>query len=59
MSARVHVDPRHAGEVLVQPEPGTKPRALGPWQAYDFSKLQGDGALAVAPVRTVGVMVRE
>ncbi len=28
-------------------QPG-KPRALGPWQAYDFPKLQGDGALAVA-----------
>ncbi|MDY7232241.1 VIT domain-containing protein [Hyalangium rubrum] len=48
VSARVHVDPRHTAEVLVQPEPGPQPRALGPWQAYDFSKLQGDGALAVA-----------
>jgi tetratricopeptide (TPR) repeat protein len=48
VSARVHVDPRHAGEVLVQPEQSSKPRALGAWQAYDFSKLQGDGALAVA-----------
>jgi tetratricopeptide (TPR) repeat protein len=48
VSARVHVDPLHAGQVLVQPEQATKPRALGPWQAYDFAKLQGDGALAVA-----------
>ncbi|MDY7231660.1 VIT domain-containing protein [Hyalangium rubrum] len=48
VSARVHVDPRHTTEVLVQPEPGTQARALGPWQAYDFSKLEGDGALAVA-----------
>ncbi len=48
MSARVHVDPRHADQVLVQPEQPGKPRALGPWQAYDFAKLQGDGALAVA-----------
>ncbi|HLL02589.1 MAG TPA: VIT domain-containing protein [Myxococcaceae bacterium] len=48
VSARVHVDPRHAGEVLVQPEQAARPRALGPWQAYDFSRLQGDGALAVA-----------
>ncbi len=48
VSARVHVDPRHVGEVTVQPSPGGKPRALGPWQAYDFPKLQGDGALSVA-----------
>ncbi len=48
VSARVHVDPRHASEVTVQPTPEGKPRALGAWQAYDFPKLQGDGALAVA-----------
>jgi hypothetical protein len=30
VSARVHVDPRHVGEVSVQPAPGAKPRALGP-----------------------------
>ena len=50
VSARVHVDPRHVGEVTVQPAPGGKPRAMGPWQAYDFPKLQGDGALSVALV---------
>jgi tetratricopeptide (TPR) repeat protein len=48
VSARVHVDPRHVGEVTVQPSAAGKPRALGPWQAYDFPKLQGDGALSVA-----------
>jgi tetratricopeptide (TPR) repeat protein len=48
VSARVHVDPRHTQEVLVQPEPDGKPRKLGPWQAYDFPRLQGDGALGVA-----------
>jgi tetratricopeptide (TPR) repeat protein len=47
VSARVHVDPLYAGQVLVQPEQA-KPRTLGPWQTYDFAKLQGDGALAVA-----------
>ncbi|MBZ4416850.1 VIT domain-containing protein [Myxococcus sp. RHSTA-1-4] len=48
VSARLHVDPRHAGEVKVQPEPAAAPRTLGPWRAYDFPKLQGDGALAAA-----------
>jgi tetratricopeptide (TPR) repeat protein len=48
VSARLHVDPRHAGEVTVQPEPAAAPRALGPWRAYDFPKLKGDGALAAA-----------
>jgi tetratricopeptide (TPR) repeat protein len=48
VSARVHVDPRHTTAVTVQPASGTKPRTLGEWQAYDFSKLQGDGALEVA-----------
>ncbi|WP_371876575.1 VIT domain-containing protein [Pyxidicoccus fallax] len=47
VSARLHVDPRHAGEVTVQPEPAA-PRALGSWRAYDFPKLRGDGALAAA-----------
>ncbi|HYI00830.1 VIT domain-containing protein [Hyalangium sp.] len=48
VSARVHVDPRHVGEVSLQPAPGAKPRALGEWQMHDLPKLQGDGALSVA-----------
>lgn len=48
VSARVHVDPRQVGEVSVQPAPEGKPRKLGPWQAQDLSKLQGDGTLEVA-----------
>ncbi|WP_224363833.1 VIT domain-containing protein [Hyalangium versicolor] len=48
VSARVHVDPRHVGVVTVQPASASQPRAQGPWQVYDFSKLQGDGALDVA-----------
>jgi tetratricopeptide (TPR) repeat protein len=47
VSARVHVDPRHAGEVVVGPETG-KPLTLGTWQAWDWPKLKGDGALDVA-----------
>lgn len=48
ITARVHVDPRQAPEVTVQPEPGAKARKVGDWQVYDFPKLTGDGALAVA-----------
>jgi len=48
VSARVHVDPRHVGELSVQPTPEGKSRALGPWQTHDLPKLQGDGTLAVA-----------
>ncbi|RKH60839.1 VIT domain-containing protein, partial [Corallococcus aberystwythensis] len=48
VSARVHVDPRQAPEVAVQPEPGAKARTVGTWQVYDFPKLAGDGALGVA-----------
>jgi tetratricopeptide (TPR) repeat protein len=48
VSARLHVDPRHAGEVRVQPETAAAPRTLGPWRTYDFPKLRGDGALAAA-----------
>ncbi|HEX8825224.1 MAG TPA: VIT domain-containing protein, partial [Archangium sp.] len=47
VSARVHVDPSHAGEVTVGPEEGT-PRTLGSWRTWDWRKLQGDGALEVA-----------
>ncbi|WNG54477.1 DUF2135 domain-containing protein [Archangium gephyra] len=47
VSARVHVDPKHAGEVVVGPQTG-KPLTLGTWQAWDWSKLQGDGVLDVA-----------
>jgi predicted small secreted protein len=47
VSARLHVDPRQADSVTVQPE-GASPRTLGPWRTYDFAKLQGDGALAAA-----------
>ena len=48
ITARVHVDPRHAPEVTVQPDAGAKARKVGAWQVYDFPKLTGDGALAVA-----------
>ncbi|MFL5354250.1 VIT domain-containing protein [Archangium sp.] len=47
VSARVHVDPRLAGEVTVGPEAGA-PRMLGTWRTWDWPKLQGDGALDVA-----------
>ncbi|WP_257454722.1 VIT domain-containing protein [Archangium lipolyticum] len=47
VSARVHVDPRHAGEVTVGPEAG-QPRTLGAWRAWDWPQLKGDGALEVA-----------
>jgi tetratricopeptide (TPR) repeat protein len=47
VSARVHVDPRHAGEVTVGREEG-KPSTVGTWKAWDWRKLQGDGALDVA-----------
>ncbi|MFY0563717.1 VIT domain-containing protein [Archangium lansingense] len=47
VSARVHVDPKHAGEMVVSPET-SKPLTLGTWQAWDWPKLQGDGALDVA-----------
>ncbi|MCP3140292.1 VIT domain-containing protein [Pyxidicoccus xibeiensis] len=48
VSARIHVDPDQAKDITVQPEAGTAPRTLGPWRAYDFTKLKGDGALDVA-----------
>jgi tetratricopeptide (TPR) repeat protein len=48
VSARVHVDPLHAGEVSIQPAQDTPPRRLGTWQAYDFPELKGDGVLSVA-----------
>ncbi|RKI73632.1 DUF2135 domain-containing protein [Corallococcus sp. AB049A] len=48
VSARVHVDPRQALEVAVQPEMGAKGRKVDAWQVYDFAKLTGDGALGVA-----------
>ncbi|QSQ24210.1 DUF2135 domain-containing protein [Pyxidicoccus parkwayensis] len=47
VSARLHVDPRQADTVTVQPE-AAAPRTLGPWKTYDFPKLQGDGALSAA-----------
>jgi tetratricopeptide (TPR) repeat protein len=47
VAARVHVDPRHAGEVTVGPE-AAQPSTLGAWRAWDWKKLQGDGALEVA-----------
>ncbi|NRD52961.1 DUF2135 domain-containing protein [Corallococcus exiguus] len=48
VTARVHVDPRQASEITVQPEPGAKGRKVEAWQVYDFPKLAGDGALGVA-----------
>ncbi|RKG95892.1 DUF2135 domain-containing protein [Corallococcus sp. CA053C] len=48
ITARVHVDPRQTPEVTVQPDAGAKARKVGAWQVYDFPKLTGDGALAVA-----------
>ncbi|MDC0709299.1 DUF2135 domain-containing protein [Stigmatella sp. ncwal1] len=48
VSARVHVDPRHADKVNLQPGQDLRPRPLGDWQAYDFPELKGDGALSVA-----------
>lgn len=48
VSARVHIDPRQAVEVAVQPETGAKARKVDAWEVYDFPKLTGDGALGVA-----------
>ncbi|NOK20615.1 DUF2135 domain-containing protein [Corallococcus carmarthensis] len=48
VTARVHVDPRQAPEVAVQPDSGAKARKVGAWQVYDFPKLAGDGALGLA-----------
>ncbi|MFP2896394.1 VIT domain-containing protein, partial [Corallococcus sp. 4LFB] len=48
VTARVHVDPRQAPEVTVQPDSGAKARTVGAWQVYDFPKLTGDGALGLA-----------
>ncbi|QRO02559.1 DUF2135 domain-containing protein [Archangium violaceum] len=47
VSARVHVDPRHARAMTVLPVAG-KPRDLGPWRVWDWRGLTGDGALQVA-----------
>ncbi|MFL5352852.1 DUF2135 domain-containing protein [Archangium sp.] len=47
VSARLHVDPRHARAMTVLPEVG-KPRDLGPWRVWDWPRLTGDGALQVA-----------
>jgi tetratricopeptide (TPR) repeat protein len=46
VSARLHVDPRHAGEVSIAP--AATARTVGPWRTYDFPKLGGDGALSAA-----------
>ncbi|WP_223636031.1 DUF2135 domain-containing protein [Corallococcus sp. EGB] len=48
VSARVHVDPRQALDITVQPEPDAKARKVDAWQVYDFPTLAGDGALGVA-----------
>ncbi|MBN8226533.1 DUF2135 domain-containing protein [Corallococcus macrosporus] len=48
VSARVHVDPRQALEVAVQPDAGAKARTVGAWQVHDFPTLSGDGALGLA-----------
>ncbi len=47
VSARIHVDPRHARAMTVLPAAG-KPRDLGPWRVWDWPRLTGDGALQVA-----------
>jgi tetratricopeptide (TPR) repeat protein len=49
VSARVHVDPRHARAMTVLPAAG-KPRELEPWRVWDWPRLTGDGALQVALV---------
>ncbi|WP_395805967.1 VIT domain-containing protein [Archangium minus] len=53
VSARIHVDPRHAREMTVLPAAG-RPRDLGPWRVWDWPRLTGDGALqvALAPLRS-------
>ena len=53
VSARIHVDPRHAREMTVLPAAGS-PRELGPWRVWDWPRLTGDGALqvALAPLRS-------
>ncbi|NPC69184.1 DUF2135 domain-containing protein [Corallococcus exiguus] len=48
VTARIHVDPRQASEITVQPETGAKGSKGEAWQVYDFPKLAGDGALGVA-----------
>ncbi|NPC48647.1 DUF2135 domain-containing protein [Corallococcus sp. AB032C] len=48
VTARIHVDPRQASEITVQPDAGAKGRKVEAWQVYDFPKLAGDGALGVA-----------
>jgi tetratricopeptide (TPR) repeat protein len=47
VEARVHVDPRHVGEVTVNPAVDG-PSTMGPWRVWDWRKLRGDGALDVA-----------
>jgi len=47
VSARVHVDPRHATSVTVSPETAESKR-LEAWRKWDWSSLSGDGALDVA-----------
>lgn len=49
VSARVHVDPRLAAEVRMQPEARKAPPS-GAWQVLDWPHLRGDGALEVAVV---------
>ncbi|MCY1075802.1 VIT domain-containing protein [Archangium lansingense] len=47
VSARVHVDPRHATSVTVSPETAES-KQLEMWRKWDWSALSGDGSLDVA-----------